>query len=1169
MSISISSAVAFVFFLGIGYIISTYFNFQGQQWYFFMGLMAALGISVSAIFYYLMQKFQEKRDARKAAEAAATGVPVDTPAGEAEHLIREANQRLAESKTTPGAALSALPVIFLIGDRGTSKTSSVLASGVEPELLAGQVYGEGSQIAPTKVANIWFARGMGIVEAGGQVLGDPANWKALLKKLQPGQLKSIMGSGGQSPRGVVLCFDIENFTKPDAAEAIGKASRYLQERLGEVSQQLGISFPVYVLFTRCDRLPFFTEYVKTLNMEEAGQVFGVTLPMRKETGGVYGEEEARRLSDAFNNIIYSLCDKRLFFLPRETEADKIPGAYEFPREFRKLRQSLVSFLVEVGRPSQLRASPFLRGFYFSGVRPVVISDQAPVAAAEQQKSQSLQEAGGATRMFRVGMEQEQRAKAMASGAMAGGGRKVPQWLFLGHFFADILFSDRAAMSASGSSVKVSLWQRVLLGVLSLFAVLYSGLLGLSYYNNNKLERTAIDAAQAMPKTQLDAKAIPSEDDLRRLETLRQSLAEISGYEKNGAPMKMRFGLYSGSDMYPEVRRIYYEKFRQALFGNTQAGLLAFLGNVPAAPGPADDFGYGYDTLKSYLLTTSEYKRTSDASLAQFLGGRLLDRWSQGREEQIGKARLDLAKLQFDFYASDLANGNPYSDQSDAPGVERARNYLWGFGGVQTFYRALLSEAAKKGPRVTYNSKFPGTADVVVSTHPVEYAYTKDGYAFLKDLIKKKDLTGEQWVMGPPRGAAPDRAALEKGVWELYTKDYILTWRQVLQKSSVKRYENLQDAAKKLSMLTSAEAQAPLLCLMWWSSTNTAIDLPGVQPAFAVVQKVVPPQQQMACIVSENTPYNNSLMALQSGVDQASQQTPPDPNVAAATLQQATTARQAKQMLGNTFPIDQEAHLERTVGDLLEQPITYAEALLKGLGAGQLNAAGAGFCNAFSPLLRKFPFSADAKEEVTLDELGSILRPKDARLWKFYEEALKKHLNCGPEGCQTTNADPLIKMQPNFVAFFSQMMRFSRALYNEQGQGPNFRYAMSPRAAENLETFEVRVNGEAASLKGGQSKAYVWPGPGSPSFKLILKPVGGGSLEPQTFDGPWSVFRFFAEADRSLGPNTFEWISRSGRQVTMVAGKPLIYVFTIDAGGAPVVFSKEFLSTLKCVPNVAR
>ena len=41
----------------------------------------------------------------------------------------------------------------------------MLHSGLEPELLAGQVYQNGN-VAPTTSANVWFSRGSLFLEAG-------------------------------------------------------------------------------------------------------------------------------------------------------------------------------------------------------------------------------------------------------------------------------------------------------------------------------------------------------------------------------------------------------------------------------------------------------------------------------------------------------------------------------------------------------------------------------------------------------------------------------------------------------------------------------------------------------------------------------------------------------------------------------------------------------------------------------------------------------------------------------------------------------------------------------------------------------------------------------------------------------------------------------------------
>src|SRR5438270_12609439 len=109
------------------------------------------------------------------------------------------------------------------------------------------------------------------------------------------------------------------------------------------------------------------------------------------SGGVYGEQQTALLSAEFERLFSRLADARPEFLGRETDAAKQPGAYEFPREFRKIRSGVVQFLVDLCQPSQLTVGPFLRGFYFTGVRPVVINEVAPVAAAPQQAAYNTAE----------------------------------------------------------------------------------------------------------------------------------------------------------------------------------------------------------------------------------------------------------------------------------------------------------------------------------------------------------------------------------------------------------------------------------------------------------------------------------------------------------------------------------------------------------------------------------------------------------------------------------------------------------------------------------------------------------------------------------------------------------------------------------------------------------
>jgi type VI protein secretion system component VasK len=281
---------------------------------------------------------------------------------------------------------------------------------------------------------------------------------------------------------------------------------------------------------------------------------------------------------------------------------------------------------------------------------------------------------------------------------------------------------------------------------------------------------------------------------------------------------------------------------------------------------------------------------------------------------------------------------------------------------------------------------------------------------------------------------------------------------------------------------------------------------------------------------------------------------------------AASATATTKQLSQTFPPEPEGHIDQRSEELLLQPIKNLEGLI----GGDLRSGGAAFCTAFTALTNKFPFNPTATPEVTLPELADILQPNTGRLWTFYNNTVKSAMNCQNGQCTPTGNPPL---NPAFVRFFSQLMQFSRAIYGEAGNEPNYRYTLRPQASERVELFTVTVNGEAAQLKGGQQKAYVWPGTGNRSFKLSLKQPGSASaLDVQDWQGLWAVFRFFADADRSTQGTTasFEWVLRQGRagQVVMINGKPFTYDFQVETTG-PSVFSKEFLSTLKCVGPLAK
>ena len=144
---------------------------------------------------------------------------------------------------------------------------------------------------------------------------------------------------------------------------------------------------------------------------------------------------------------------------------------------------------------------------------------------------------------------------------------------------------------------------------------------------------------------------------------------LSGYQQDGVPWSLRWGLYVGDRIYPEARRIYFERFGQLLFAETQGRLLSALRECLTSPVQTTVYETTYNELKAYLITTSNH----DKSTKEFLTPILTERWKTGGTSDV--ERENLAKQQFDFYSKELASSNPFSSANDSGAIERARTYL--------------------------------------------------------------------------------------------------------------------------------------------------------------------------------------------------------------------------------------------------------------------------------------------------------------------------------------------------------------------------------------------------------------------------------------------------------------------------------------------------------------
>src|SRR5665811_1148758 len=141
--LAITGAALAVYFVLVWFL-GTVLGLKGSDLWILRGGLALIGIIVAGAYYWYRMK-------SLAALVPSKGTQ-DTGAGQSSSdidvLVREAESRLASSELGRKATLAGMPVFLIVGREGSAKTSAIVQSGLDPELLAGNVFQE-SLVAPT------------------------------------------------------------------------------------------------------------------------------------------------------------------------------------------------------------------------------------------------------------------------------------------------------------------------------------------------------------------------------------------------------------------------------------------------------------------------------------------------------------------------------------------------------------------------------------------------------------------------------------------------------------------------------------------------------------------------------------------------------------------------------------------------------------------------------------------------------------------------------------------------------------------------------------------------------------------------------------------------------------------------------------------------------------
>jgi IcmF-related N-terminal domain len=254
-----------------------------------------------------------------------------------------------------------LPWFLMVGESGSGKTTALGESGMNPPLGPPPEKTHGIRQG---VNWFFFDRGVVLDVAGDMVLrqdGEASNqrgWNQLAGLLQRHRPERPLD-------GVVLtipCTDLVAAARSlDGRARVEAKAAALYRKLWQAQKLLGMSFPVYVLVTKCDEVKGFQSLCRELPAGGREQMFGWSSPYTLETA--YRPEW---IEEAFQNVHRYLFQLQVEVFAERADVRDRDGLFLLPSEMQKLKGPLQLYLDQVFRESAFHDSFFFRGLYFCG-----------------------------------------------------------------------------------------------------------------------------------------------------------------------------------------------------------------------------------------------------------------------------------------------------------------------------------------------------------------------------------------------------------------------------------------------------------------------------------------------------------------------------------------------------------------------------------------------------------------------------------------------------------------------------------------------------------------------------------------------------------------------------------------------------------------------------------
>lgn len=1032
---------------------------------------------------------------------------------------QEAVQWLRSTKLAGGTdAVYALPWYVTAGPMRSGKTSLVLSSALDFQVLPSQRQAEQNIIRPTKTAEWRVTSSAVFVDTSGRYQTEGAEgeeWAGVLEAI-----KKVRGS--RPVDGLIIPVSAERLLRLNENE-IEQQAKNIRTRIDEVIQRTKLKFPVYLVFTHADGIEGFRDFFSISQKENKRYVWGATIPIEKAAN-------AHALFDVEYDLLYSsLMKRRLFRLANPFPPVRLLRIFNFPQRFADARRKLGLFTSILFRPNPFSESPFLRGFYFTAnVQPTAHPRTAGVESPDAESPKA-----------------------------------VGQGWFVEKFFKDVLLRDKD-MVASYQSQKTGppIFSALLLILTMLIGIGWLGMTGISYYFNRnlvnecvglvgKINSNAIRDKDRDLKTKTESE---SRDEIEAVDDLRKKLVVLDSYDQKRPPFYMRFGLYTGSELNTKLRNVYFEALRRRFNAPTydalEKDLNAFAANnpnpIPAtevtdpAKGPSqeDVLSYHYDLLKAYLMLTGEEQYRGKAE-GTFLAKRLEPYWKKNAPPALETISLE----QLRFFAQNVGREDDKISRvkSDKTLIDEVRKKLQALPAYKRYYKNITTEISNKtkDKQVTLDSILAGQGGGIMSSkdnYTVAGAYTIEGYReYMKDALLNaaQEMSKEDWVMGSGSGNTTSQADDVGKLRDLYFRDYTDQWRNMVKSIRVAPYTDKDKAVESLTAFS--DTKSPMEIFMaelarqtnfaakpktqtwgewlknWWSGgTQTETSETVVEKEFKPIFPFVGTEENKdAAPISQ---YRSDIKVVKDKLSGANQTQLEDAQQKTQTGEDDKIGlKKAEQNVANKLESFKTTSAAIDVASLLKLPLGNLHAMFLTGSMEKVRSEWNGTLYPTANRIEKAGFPFESAGDLPLADLNKYLNPADGQFSVFFKQKLSSSFD-DVGGQWKLKESGAFKFSPEFVAYLNNTRKLQEALYPSGSQQPQVEYNVILKPVTNA-SVTIEIDGIKVDVAMGStesSKKFKWPASTGTSqgAKIIVSPADGSPPKELPFSGEWGLFKMF-------------------------------------------------------------